>query len=247
MDKKLKDITQEDVQRSINETAKTHTPKYCRNVHGLLTAVLAEYAPDFKLTTNLPKPQKQNIYIPSSEEVRKIFEASKGTEMEIPILLAACLGLRRSEIGGLKWSAYDGKHIEIKEAKVQNVYNEWVSKSPKTYAGRRTLDVPQFIAEKLDALPRESEYIVNITGNTIGIRFRLLLERERIPHFRFHDLRHCNASIMLALGVPNKYAANRMGHSTDNMLKRVYQHLIDDKEIEVNETVNRFFENFKNT
>lgn len=42
--------------------------------------------------------------------------------------------------------------------------------------------------------------------------------------YNFHSLRHYYASIMLAEGVPNKYARERMGHETDNMLNKVYQH-----------------------
>ena len=47
---------------------------------------------------------------------------------------------------------------------------------------------------------------------------------------------------MLSLGVPDKYAMQRMGHATPNMLKNVYQHLMDDKNEEVTEQINRYFE-----
>lgn len=42
-----------------------------------------------------------------SHEVNHLFEISKGTKLEIPILLGAFYGLRRSEVIGLKWSAID--------------------------------------------------------------------------------------------------------------------------------------------
>ena len=41
---------------------------------------------------------------------------------------------------------------------------------------------------------------------------------------RFHDLRHYTASIMKAVGMPDKNAMEVMGHATKNMLDRVYQH-----------------------
>lgn len=243
MDIKLKDITQEKIQIAINNESKAHSPKYVKNIHGLLASVLSEYYQDFKLTTVLPKAEKKEIYIPTNEEIQKLFSMAEGTPVEIPILLAACLGLRRSEITGLKWENYNGKTIAICSAKVQNEYNEWVVKPPKSYAGNRILDVPSFIAKKIDKTPHDSEYIVTLTGTAIYKRFNVLLNKAGIPHFRFHDLRHYNASIMLALGVPNKYAASRMGHSTDDMLKRVYQHLMQDKQNEINSKVNDFFEN----
>lgn len=245
MNVKLKDITQESIQIAINYESKTHSPKYIKNIHGLLASVLSEYYPDFKLTTILPKSEKKEIYIPTNEEIQKLFAVAEGTAIEVPILLAACLGLRRSEIIGLKWDMYDGNKITICHAMVQNEYNEWVVKSPKSYAGNRTLDVPSFIADKINKLPHDSEFIVTLSGDAIYKRFNALLDKAEIRHFRFHDLRHYNASVMLALGVPNKYAASRMGHSTDDMLKRVYQHLMENKEKEISNTVNNFFENMQ--
>ena len=38
---------------------------------------------------------------------------------------------------------------------------------------------------------------------------------------------------MLALEVPDKYAMELMGHSTNNMLKTVYQHIFEDKQNQV--------------
>lgn len=55
-------------------------------------------------------------------------------------------------------------------------------------------------------------------------------------------MRHANASIMLALGVPDKYAMERMGHATNNMLKTVYQHTMKSKQDEVADVVDSYFE-----
>ena len=47
---------------------------------------------------------------------------------------------------------------------------------------------------------------------------------------------------MLRLNVPDKYAMERTGHSTNNMLKNVYQHTMDDKAVAVADAVDGFFE-----
>lgn len=47
---------------------------------------------------------------------------------------------------------------------------------------------------------------------------------------------------MLALGVPDRYAMERMGHATPNMLKAVYQHTMQHKSREVSDQVNSYFE-----
>jgi hypothetical protein len=42
---------------------------------------------------------------------------------------------------------------------------------------------------------------------------------------------------MLAIGIPDLYAMERMGHSTPHMLKNVYQHIQDAKRMETNKLI----------
>lgn len=58
---------------------------------------------------------------------------------------------------------------------------------------------------------------------------------------RFHDLRHLNASIMLALGIPEKYALERGGWSNPTVLRSVYQHTFSDERNRVDEAINGYF------
>ena len=46
---------------------------------------------------------------------------------------------------------------------------------------------------------------------------------------------------MLALGIPDKYAMQRMGHATNNMLKTVYQHTMQDEEKKNGEKIDAYF------
>ena len=48
-----------------------------------------------------------------SAEVQKLFEAAKGSKLEIPIFLGAFYGLRRSEAIGLEWDAIDFQNDTI--------------------------------------------------------------------------------------------------------------------------------------
>ena len=85
--------------------------------------------------------------------------------------------------------------------------------------------------------------VFSLTPDHITDRFeRLQRKCFGEVRYRFHDLRHYNASVMLALGVPNKYAMERMGHATDNMLKAVYQHTMKDKQQEIAQQLNHFFD-----
>ena len=48
-----------------------------------------------------------------ADEVNKLFEVSKRTKLELPILFGAFYGLRRSEAIGLKWDAIDFENDTI--------------------------------------------------------------------------------------------------------------------------------------
>ncbi len=241
METKLANLTQEDVQKAVNADAKGHSPKTVRNAHGLLSSALNEFAPDFRLRTKLPPKVKHQVTVPEDESIRKLMASAAGQEMETVILLASALGLRRSEICALTWQDIDlkKKQLTVSKAMVLSDSHEWVIKAPKSYAGTRTLSVPDFVVEHLRGLPHDGERIISIYPDSVTFRFNRL-RKECGFAFRFHDLRHYYASIMLALGVPDKYAMERMGHATTNMLKTVYQHVMQGKREDVNRQVNDY-------
>lgn len=233
-------ITQEEVQRAVNAMAKNSSPKSVRNAHGLLSAALSVYRPQMVLHTTLPQRQRYDAAIPSDKDIETIMKASAGTVMELPILLAVWLGLRASEIRGITWDAIQGDTLHIKQAIVQGENGDEL-KGTKTFSGNRKLKLPKYIRDLIEKQPHTDDYVVHLSGQAMYKRFSRLCEREGLPHYRFHDLRHANASVMLALGVPDKYAMERMGHATNNMLKTVYQHTMDSKRDQVSDAIDNYF------
>lgn len=241
-DERVDALTQEKVQKWVNAlTREGKKPKTIYNAHGLLNAVLAEYRPGFALHTTLPQKEKVEIRIPSEAETAAIFSACKGTKYELPILLAVWLGLRASEIRGLKWEDIDGDRILIRRAIVVGE-NGPVEKGTKTYSGTRKLRLPLYLKDLIDQQDKNNPYIVPMSGHAMYNGFERICEKAGLPHFRFHDLRHMNASVMLAEGIPDKYSMKRMGHASNNMLKTTYQHTIKEKEQEYDQIIDSRFE-----
>lgn len=240
IDVRLSDLTQEHVQRAMNQLAKIRSPKTVRNVHFLLSAVLAEYKPDMILRTTMPQRVRYEASIPSDEEIGQLISTAAGTEMELPLLLAIWMGLRVSEIIGLTWDSIEGDMLHIKAAIVDGEHGP-VKKGTKSYSGNRKIRLPDYLRQLIDAQPKRNEFIVQLSRQAISGRFKTLCRRAGVPHFRFHDLRHANASVMLALGVPDKYAMERMGHATSGMLKMVYQHTMRTKQDAVSDAVDSYF------
>lgn len=231
----LRSLTPEMVQRAVNQMAiDGKSPKYIRNAHGLLSAALKKYYPEFRLNTMLPQKQKKEIRIPTDEEVAALLKAAKGTDSELPLALAVWLGLRASEISGLTWDCIQGDTIHIKQARVRGEGGLYV-KAPKSYSGNRVIHIPAPVKVLLDKTPRNSEHVVEMSSHAIYERFTRISKKAGIPHYRLHDLRHYNASVMVANNVPMKYIMERMGHASDNMVKNVYAHVMQERKKEASD------------
>lgn len=235
MSKNLSDISPELVQDCINEYAAYHSPKSCRNVHGLLSAVLRAYAPDIRLTTTLPQPIPPTIHVPTDAEIAALVVAVKDTPIDSAILLAAFGSLRRSEVCALTESDIDrgACTVTVGKAMVQSQKGEWVIKVPKSVAGYRTVSLPAEIMPRIKPL--------GMNPNQIYKRFKKALALAGLPDMRFHDLRHYQASILHALGVPDAYIMQRGGWKTDSTLKRVYRHAMGDKQSEFDQIAEAHF------
>lgn len=248
---KLSKLTHETIQIEINKLAADHKPKTVRNIHGLISATLKMYYPSFKLHTTLPQRVKNDIDIPTEDEIKQILNYVKGTVMEIPMYLAACCGMRRSEIIGLKWECINikNKTIRIKEAKVKDINNEMVVKGTKETASYRTIRVYPFVIEALKAEKEKSssEYITTLTGQAIYDRFEAILEKLSIQHYRLHDLRHYVASAMLSLNIPKNYIAAYLGHASENMVDKVYGHIMASKKSTVDDQLEQYFSELVST
>ena len=163
--------------------------------------------------------------------------------MRIAVLLAAWCQLRRGELLGLRRQDVDVLHgtITIEVTRVVSVHGHSFEKSPKTDAGRRTLNVPQNILADLKA--HMSKYVrpnpdapllVGKRGGplTPGV-LQKAWERARVkvgrPDLRLHDLRHSGLTWSAATGATIAELMRRAGHASPAAALR-YQHATEDRD-----------------
>ena len=230
-------IRSEDIQKAINIDALTLSPKTIRNINNLIMAVIGVYRPDFRPNISLPQRTRVQYNIPSDEDVKRLMADVNGTEMELPILLAAFGPMRRGEICALNSKHITGNIVHVCENMVQDGPGKWVIRHPKSYAGDRYIPYPDFVAE---LWKDKHGRIVDMTPTALSRRF------ERIQHrlglkFRFHDLRHYSASIQHAMGIPDAYIMQRGGWKTDATLKAVYRRAIGSEGDRFTQAVNSYF------
>lgn len=220
---KVRDITAERVQTAFNTFAKTHSPKTCRNAHGLISAVLKVQRPELMLNTTLPSKQKRDIYVPDEAEITTMYELAAGTLIEIPFLLATQCGLRASEISALELQDVHDNYIDIRQARVDG-RDGAVLKAPKSYAGYRHVPISTDLHDLLVSRSQEGR-VCTLTSGNITKHWERFREKHAISaDCNFHALRHHFASRCLLLGLPQKYTAELMGHSSLDMIQKVYQH-----------------------
>jgi integrase len=240
----INDLTERDLQTWVNNNAGRYKPKSVKSQYGLVTAALrqAKITLDFNsiLLPRIPKSEKK---IPNEREIALILEMVEGTSVELPVTIAVTLGLRQSEIAALKWSDYDGQTLYIHAAVVPDKHSKFVYKNTtKSEASTRRIEVDGILKERLDRAEHTGDFISPMLPSSVLRKFNQLCDKNGLPRYTMHEQRHGHASMMLAMGVPDKYAMKRLGQSSPSMVKEIYQHLYEDKEKEVAQVMSATYE-----
>lgn len=207
--------------------------------------------PAVKIET--PKRQKFIAEHYNREELQELFEAVKGDLLEVPVILSAFYGLRRSEALGLKWSAIDfeqktlcikhtvcrisvdGKDVIVRKDTTKNKTSlrtlplipdveKLLLKTKKQQESNRRKCRNAYNKEFLDYV------CVDDMGNLLrpdylSQHLQTVLKRNNLKHIRYHDLRHSCASLLLANGVSLKEIQDWLGHSDFSTTANIYSHL----------------------
>lgn len=198
-----------------------------------------------------PREKKEERTSLTVEESKVLLEmVSNNHTLRMPVTLALLLGLRRGECLALSWDDIDFKNNTININKtLEYVKGEYYFNTPKTEKSRRTIAIPQSLIPILKEHKRwqnemhlrsggtwKNKYNLvctsKIGGNLmkptgLSDAFRNFLIKNELPQVRFHDLRHTNASLMLAAGVSAKVAGSRLGHSNISITLDLYSHVLE--------------------
>lgn len=253
MDIPLKKLTPQKLKTAVNNEAKRPakryknstkpiSPKTLSNEYGLLTAVLNTYYPKLKLDINL---SKSDAVIKELIPPDQIYKAVKGSDIELPVLLAMWLSFSMSEIRGLtkSKSILNGDYLAIQEVVVNVNCKPKRKGQAKQDSRKRILKIPPYIKFLIDKTDPAVDEIVPMSGHAIYCRFVRILKKNDLPAMTFHDLRHVNASVMALLRIPDKYAMERGGWKTDKVMKKVYMHTFSEVREAFDTTIDTYFEN----
>lgn len=255
---KLKQLNEIHLKKFMAEKGKKVSQASVRRMTSVLKSALDDAmkhkspAKDIKL----PKEEKYVPRVPNDKEMELIHNAIRGTRDEPIVLLAAWCGLRRGEIFALKWNDIDWDRgiIRVDESYAINEDNLYEDKRPKSENGLREVVVPEYLLVVLDALRKPKKKrkgqiveistpdhrIFNMRPDSYSSYWAKFVREKKLPDIRFHDLRHYHASWLYARGIPDQYAAQRLGHDI-RVLKTIYQHLGLDRQMEIDDNIRHMY------
>ena len=220
----LRELEARHLQMFYSEMLRKVKPNTVIHYHAIIHSALKYAVKTDMLVQNVAdkvdRPKKnsfQPVFL-SAEEMQKMFEALRGTKLELPVLVAAFYGFRRGEVLGLKWDAIDFERGTISVIRtvttitVDGKQTEIEQQSAKTKSSLRTLPLIGSFREYFMQVKEAQELNKQVCGNCynyeydgfvfvdeLGERMRAnyltsafpkFLESHGLRRMRFHDLRH---------------------------------------------------------
>ena len=180
------------------------------------------------------------------EEARVFLEAVKEDRLAALYTLALGTGLRQGECLALRWSDLDLERgtVSVKHTLARTQEHGLVLQSPKTRKSKRVVYLPPFVIEslrehrKFQDVEREgrshwdkrdfvftTKFGEALDGSNVSGYFVATLKEHGLRRIRFHDLRHCAASLALQAGSDMKTVSEQLGHSAIGITLNLYSHV----------------------
>ncbi|MGN6724097.1 MAG: tyrosine-type recombinase/integrase [Marmoricola sp.] len=232
-------------------------PKTIRNVHGLLSSALERCVP-----SRIPSNPCRNVDLPSTEHAEDMIRFLRFDEFVLirdampdryqPFLtFLVVTGARFSEATAvtIRDVNFDARPatVRINKSWKRVGTSEWIVGPPKSPSAKRTISLPDPLAESLRGLAEgrspDDLLFTNERGSRVRQSVFYSLYKERIEKLRdvrpdftadptIHDLRHTSASWLIQSGFDLFKVARRLGHANTSMVDKVYGHLMPEAQIE---------------
>ncbi len=206
---------------------------------------------------------KEQIHALDQAKLDTLLRHFRGSSLFRMVALDAATGLRQGELLALRWSDIDFDRCRIRvERSVEDTKEYGLRfKAPKNKTSRRTIAIDAGTAAMLNAyrleaaetalafgvrLPddallfpdRADRFYAPRRGRNVTKEFTRIVGKlgREFDGFRFHDIRHTHATLLLTNGVPITAVSQRLGHASPTITLGVYAHLVpqaEEKAVEV--------------
>jgi integrase len=180
-----------------------------------------------------PGAGKQRAYVATTEQVWALHDAMP-EHLRAAVLLGAFAGLRLAEACGLRVSDVDFMRGIVFPAV------QYPAEPLKSETSRTPLPIPESLALDLSAHVaawRAETVLTDMWGHQLApwtLERAIRAARAKVPglpaDFRYHDLRHYFASLLIASGADVKVVQARLRHASAKTTLDTYSHLWPDSD-----------------
>lgn len=235
---------------------------YHANIRKALSDAVKLKLIPYNPAAEVERPKKDNFVASyySADELMEVLPIFANTKMELPVMLAAFYGLRRSEVIGLQWSAIDferkivtisrtferinvdGKMVDVSKCRTKNkssfrslplipAVEQALLKAQKRQRQQMKLCGNSYCKEYKDYICVDDMGHL-VTPDYVTRVFREMLLKNGFRPIRYHDLRHSCASLLIKNKVTMKEVQMWLGHSSFSTTANIYAHIDVDSKME---------------
>ena len=258
---KLSEVTPRIIQRYIDQKEKEgQAPgsivKHLVILNGVFKEALAFQETSYNPCANVTVTRSEEPYHGTAYELadaKKLLQAIEGDAIEPAVYLSLYLGLRRSEVVGLRWKDVDFEknvvHVRNTVVRVKTISE---LEKTKSRASKRDLYLPNGLKTYLLAWKEKVNTNRKLFGEAytdcghvcqwpdgksytpdyVSMRFRKVLVQNGLPPIRFHDLRHTAGSLLVNQGQSIKQVQEFLGHEKASTTLDIYTHLSFESKID---------------
>lgn len=214
------------------------SPKRINEIMGLLRQILNEAADRFEFTspmTNIKKLRQRKTDVDPFNlvDVQRIIATTRA-DYKNYFTTRFLTGMRTGEVHGLKWKYVD---FDLRIIRVRETFVMGEDEYTKTDGSQRDIQMSQPVFDALksqfEATGKASEYVFcNLTGQPLDNKnfsdrvWYPLLRHLGLTERRPYQMRHTAATLWLASGEAPEWIARQLGHTSTEMLFRVYSRYV---------------------
>lgn len=227
-----------------------------RKIHAIISSILSTAVKWQVIFSNPcdrvqpPKVTRKHAVYLDERQAAHLLELLEKEDLQHRVMITLLLfsGLRRGELCGLEWSDidFDNHLVHVRRSSLYLPEHGVFEDETKNFTSERVIKLPTSVLLLLRKYYtwQQSERLkigdqwqdcnrlftqwngAPIHPDTISGWFSGFIAKTDLPPIHLHSLRHTNATLQIAGGVPITTVAQRLGHATPDTTAKVYAHAI---------------------
>ena len=261
-DKKMNEISPSDIinwQKAIKEN-NDFSEAYLRMLQNQVNAIFIHASKIYYLKENpckrvkkMGKSDGRSLVFWTLDEYQKFISTFEKDSMHYVMFeILFWTGMREGELLALTLKDIDFGQLQIKITKTYfRMKKEDVITTPKTDTSIRTIAIPQFLADEIEAYSNrlykhpEDARLFPIVAEALQHAMRRHIKKAEVKKIRVHDLRHSHCAYLINQGVQPLIIKERLGHKDIKITLNTYGHLYPSEQKRIADMLNNLNTNGK--